>query len=85
MVAPASPPGPLDADRVAAARDAALGEAQRLGCTSTEFRVERIHSQHVRLRDGDLEGAADEEDEAPAAPSAAKGRRGRPAAKKAAK
>jgi len=45
---------------VAAARDAALGEAQRLGCTSTEFRVERIHSQHVRLRDGDLEGAADD-------------------------
>jgi len=31
-----------------------------LGCTSTEFRLERIRSQHVRLRDRALEGAADD-------------------------
>ena len=43
-----------------AARDAVLQEAQRLGCSTTEFRAERIRSQHVRLRDGVLEGAADD-------------------------
>ena len=37
-----------------------LGESQRLGCTNAELRVERIRSQHVRLRDGRLEGAADD-------------------------
>ncbi len=41
-------------------RDAALGQAQRLGCENAEFRVERIRSQQVRLRDGGLEGAADD-------------------------
>jgi len=45
---------------VGAARDAVLQEAQRLGCSTTEFRAERIRSQHVRLRDGVLEGAADD-------------------------
>jgi TldD protein len=53
-------PGPLDPAALAAARDAALGEAQRLGCTNTEFRAERIRSQQTRLRDGRLEGAADD-------------------------
>ena len=54
------PPGPLEADRLAEARDAALGQAQALGCTNAEIRVERIRSQLVRLRDGRLEGAADD-------------------------
>ena len=55
-----SPADPLDSDRVGAVRDMVLGEAQRLGCTNAELRVERIRSQHVRLRDGRLEGAADD-------------------------
>jgi TldD protein len=55
-----APPGPLAAERLAACRDAALTEAQRLGCTHAQFRVERIRTQHVRLRDGQLEGAADD-------------------------
>jgi TldD protein len=58
--APHTPPGPLDSDRLARARDAALGEAHRLGCSSAELRIERIRSQQVRLRDGRLEGAADD-------------------------
>jgi TldD protein len=52
--------GPLAADQLAAVRDAALGRAEELGCTTTEVRVERIRSQQVRLRDGRLEGAADD-------------------------
>ncbi len=55
-----SPPGPVDGDRLSTARDAALGEAERLGCSNTELRIERIRSQQVRLRDGRLEGAADD-------------------------
>jgi len=57
---PVDPPGPIDADRLAAIRDAALEEAHRLGCSHAELRVERIQSQHVRVRDGHLEGAADD-------------------------
>ncbi|MGO8869848.1 MAG: TldD/PmbA family protein [Acidimicrobiales bacterium] len=56
----ATPPGPLDPDRLGAARDAALAEALRLGCSHAELRVEHIRSQHVRLRDGQLEGASDD-------------------------
>jgi len=56
----APPPGPLGADRLGAARDAALGEAHRLGCSHTELRVERIRAQQVRLRDGRPEGATDD-------------------------
>ncbi|MGD0392881.1 MAG: DNA gyrase modulator, partial [Acidimicrobiales bacterium] len=51
---------PADPDRLAAVRDTVLAESQRLGCTNAELRVERIRSQHVRLRDGRLEGAADD-------------------------
>ncbi len=54
------PPGPLSTDRLDACRDAALTAARRLGCTHAQFRVERIRTQHVRLRDGNLEGAADD-------------------------
>jgi TldD protein len=53
-------PGPADADRLAAARDAVLEEAQRLHCTTAEFRTERIRSQTASVRDGRLEGAADD-------------------------
>ncbi len=56
----ATPPGPLDAGLLAAARDAVLGEAGRLGCAHAELRAERIRSQQARLRDGRLEGAADD-------------------------
>ena len=60
-VAPAeTAPGPLDPDRLGSLRDAALSEAQRLGCSSTELRVERIRSQQVQLRDGRPEGATDD-------------------------
>ena len=46
---------PLDA-----VRDAALRRAQELGCSSASLRVERIRTQHVALRDGTVEGAADD-------------------------
>ncbi len=55
-----SPAGPLEHDRLEALRSAALGEADRLGCTHADIRIERIRSQHVRLRDDLLEGAADD-------------------------
>jgi TldD protein len=55
-----TPPGPLDADRLAALREAVLTEAEAAGCAHTELRVERIRSQEVRLRDGRFEGAADD-------------------------
>ena len=60
MAAPAQAPGPLEADRLAALRDAALSEARRLGCSDAELRVERVRSQRLALRDGRLEGAADD-------------------------
>ncbi len=41
-------------------RDAALGEAAALGCDRAEVRVERIRSQALALRDGELETAADD-------------------------
>jgi TldD protein len=50
----------LDPEVVAAVRDAALGEAARLGASHAEVRVERIRSQMVALRDGRLETAADD-------------------------
>ncbi|HEY5246115.1 MAG TPA: DNA gyrase modulator, partial [Acidimicrobiales bacterium] len=50
----------IDDDLVAAVRDAALGEAARLGASHAEVRVERIRSQMVALRDGRLETAADD-------------------------
>ncbi|MGA3146339.1 MAG: TldD/PmbA family protein [Acidimicrobiales bacterium] len=54
------PEDSADPDRLAAVRDTVLAESERLGCTNAELRVERIRSQHVRLRDGRLEGAADD-------------------------
>jgi TldD protein len=58
---PVRPPeDSADPDRLAAVRDTVLAESERLGCTNAELRVERIRSQHVRLRDGRLEGAADD-------------------------
>ncbi len=53
-------PGPIEADRLGFLRDAVLSQAERSGCTNAELRVERIRSQQVRLRDGRLEGAADD-------------------------
>ncbi len=54
------PPGPLDGDQLASARDAALSRAQALGCSTAELRVEHLCSQQVRLRDARLEGAAED-------------------------
>jgi len=50
----------MESGLLSALRDAALDQAQRHGCTNAEIRVERIRSQEVRLRDGLLEGAADD-------------------------
>jgi TldD protein len=52
----------LDPDALDGVRAAALGEAQRRGATHAEIRVERIRSQMVRLRDGALETAADDDE-----------------------
>jgi TldD protein len=60
MADPGQAPGPLEADRLSALRDAALGAARRLGCHHAELRVERIRSQRVALRDGHLESAVDD-------------------------
>ena len=40
--------------------DAALSTAAAAGCTHAEFRVERIRSQRLRLRDGTPEGSSDD-------------------------
>jgi TldD protein len=50
---------PLPLDQLNVLTDAALSTAQSAGCTSAEFRVERIRGQSVRLRDLALEGASD--------------------------
>jgi TldD protein len=42
--------------------DAALQRAQELGTEHADFRMERIRSQHMSLRDGRLEGTHDGED-----------------------
>jgi TldD protein len=42
--------------------DAALTRARELGATAADVRVERSRSQHLRLRDGSLEGRLDDED-----------------------
>ena len=58
-----SPAGdPVDPDALDRARTAALSEAQRLGATHAELRIERIRSQMVRLRDGSVETAADDDE-----------------------
>jgi TldD protein len=45
-----------------AVADAALARATELGASHADLRVERIRSQHLRLRDGSLEGRLDDED-----------------------
>ncbi len=42
--------------------DAALQRARVLGAEHADFRIERIRSQSIRMRDGRLEGAIDDED-----------------------
>ena len=42
--------------------DAALTRARELGATHADLRVERIRSQHLRLRDASLEGRLDDQD-----------------------
>jgi TldD protein len=42
--------------------DAALQRARDLGATHADFRFERVRWQDVRVRDGALQGAADDED-----------------------
>jgi TldD protein len=42
--------------------DAALTRAHELGATHADLRVERIRSQHLRMRDASLEGRLDDED-----------------------
>jgi TldD protein len=52
--------GGPEPDQARAALDAALGAAADLGCAQAEARLEVIRSQAVSLRDGALEGAADD-------------------------
>ena len=40
--------------------DAALQRAQELGASHADFRFERVRWQDVRVRDGALQGAADD-------------------------
>ncbi len=42
--------------------DAALSRAEQLGVTHADIRVERICSQHLRMRDTSLEGRIDDQD-----------------------
>jgi TldD protein len=42
--------------------EAALARATELGATHADFRFERVRYQHVRVRDGALQGAGDAED-----------------------
>ncbi len=42
--------------------DAALSRAQELGASHADFRFERVRYQHLGVRDGILQGAADAED-----------------------
>jgi TldD protein len=51
---------PLDAAATEAVYAAALEAAQQAGCTHADVRIERLHSQGLHLRDGELEAAADD-------------------------
>ena len=42
--------------------DAALSRARELGVSHADLRVERLRSQHLRLRDASLEGRLDDVD-----------------------
>ena len=50
---------PLPTDELSSLTDAVLSTATAGGCTNAELRVERIHSQRVRLRDAAPEGSSD--------------------------
>jgi TldD protein len=50
----------VDADLVARVRQAALTEAQRLGASHAEVRIEQVRTQYVALRDGRVETTADD-------------------------
>ena len=51
---------PLPTDELSSLTDAVLSTATAGGCTNAELRVERIHSQRVRLRDAAPEGSSDD-------------------------
>ena len=51
---------PLPTDDLRRISDAALSAAQAASCSDAEVRVERIHSQSLRLRDTAVEGSSDE-------------------------
>jgi TldD protein len=51
---------PLDPAATADVYGAVLEAAARAGCTHADVRIERIHSQGLYLRDGELESAADD-------------------------
>jgi TldD protein len=51
---------PLDLAATAAIYSAALEAAEQAGCAHADVRIERIHSQGLHLRDGELESAADD-------------------------
>ena len=53
-------PGALAPDTLAAAREAGLAEAARLGATDSSIRIEEVRSQVVSLRDAALETAVDD-------------------------
>ncbi|MCL6538348.1 MAG: TldD/PmbA family protein [Acidothermus sp.] len=59
-------PGEIDASFLALPltplAESALDAATRLGASHADVRVERIRSQHLRLRDGRLQGRIDDED-----------------------
>jgi TldD protein len=50
----------IDPGSVATIRDVALEQAQRLGASDASVRVEEIRTQHVSLRDGEIEGTVDD-------------------------
>jgi len=51
---------PLPTYELSSLTDAVLSTATAGGCTNAELRVERIHSQRVRLRDAAPEGSSDD-------------------------
>ena len=57
-----APDDELDGDLTAKLSEAALSEARRLGAGTAELRVERIRSQMVILRDGQLQTTVDDTD-----------------------
>ncbi len=52
----------FDPGSLGALADAALGRAEKLGCSVASFRAERIRRQYLSLRDAAVEGVADDEE-----------------------